>query len=56
MFSVFDKLLRTDRGKKHVREYEHDFNAQKIYKKLVSHNTKSTKARACATEILSYFT
>ena len=34
--SVFDKVLDTHRGKKHVQENGHDFNAQEIYKKLVT--------------------
>ena len=56
MRSVFDKVLHSDIGKKHVRENENDFNYQEIYKKLVSFCTKSTKARANATEILSWIT
>ena len=45
MCSVFDKVLHTDTGKKHVSEHEHDFNAQEIHKKLVTFCTKSTKDR-----------
>ena len=53
--SVFDKVLHTDRGKNNVREYEHDFNDQEIYKKLLTFCTESIKARVNVTEILSCF-
>ena len=56
MCSVFDKILHTDIGKKHVREHEHEFNSQEIHNKLVTFYTKSTKARANATEILIHIT
>ena len=34
MHSVFSTTLQTDRGKKFVREYEGDFDAQMVYTKL----------------------
>ena len=46
-------MLHINGGKNHVREYEHDFNAQEICKTLVTFHTKSTKAKLNATEILS---
>ena len=52
MHSEFYKVLHVDIGKNHVREHEHDFNAQEICKTLVAFYTKSTKARANETEIL----
>ena len=52
----FDKALRTDKGKKNVREHEHEFNAQEICKKLVTLCTKSIKARINATEMLIHVT
>ena len=39
MHAVFDKTLQTDRGKKHVREHEGDYNDQSVYKKLNSFYT-----------------
>jgi hypothetical protein len=34
--------------------YEHDFNAQKVYKKLKDYHLKSTKAKIESSVILSY--
>ena len=56
MHSIFDKVLSTEIGKKHVREHEHYFDAQESWKKLVSHYTNSTKSRTNATNMLSYVT
>ena len=56
VLSVFDKVLHIDRGENHAQEHEHDFNAQEIYKKLVTFCTESTKARENVTEILSHVT
>ena len=56
MHSVFDKVLQTNKGEKHARECESDFNVQEIYEKLVDFCTKSTKARVNAADILSYVT
>ena len=56
MHSEFHKVLHIDIGKNHVREHEHDFNAQEIFKKMMIFYTKSTKTRENETEILSYIT
>ena len=40
MNAVLDKLLQIDRGKKHARELEIDFNAQSVHKKLSMFYTK----------------
>ena len=54
MYSIFYKVLCAARRKKHVREHEHDFDAQEMYKKIVLHCIKSTTCRENATETLSY--
>ena len=56
MCAVFDKTLQTDRGKKHVREYENDYNAQSVHQKLRSFYTKSTNARVSASTTLRNIT
>ena len=56
MCAVFDKALQTDRGKKYVREYEVDYDAQLVYKKLSAFCTKSTTARVSASTTLSCIT
>ena len=53
MCTVFDKFLQTDRGKKHVREHERDFNAQITHEKWNLFYTKSTAARVNASDTLS---
>ena len=40
MCSIFDRVMHTNRGKNHVRENEHAFHAQEIYKKLVTFCTE----------------
>ena len=56
MCAFFDKVIHTDIGKKYVQENEHKFNAQEIYKKLVTFCTESTKSRENEAEILSHVT
>ena len=56
VYAVFESKLMTDMGKKFVRDHENDFNAQEIYRKLVKHHTKSTKANMDSANLLSYIT
>ena len=56
MYSVFDKVLQSDRGKAFVRAHEADYNAQSIYIKLVDYYTKSVKASLDSSNLLSYIT
>ena len=56
MCSVFSTTLKTDRGKKFVREYEEDFDTQMVYKKLHGFYTTSVGARVSACDVLSYIT
>ena len=56
MCSIFSTTLQTDRGKKFVREYEGDFDAQMVYAKLHKYYTASVGARISASDMLSYIT
>lgn len=56
LYAVLETKVLTDRGKAFVREHEVDFDAQAVYKKLVDHHLKSTKALIDSSTILSYIT
>ncbi len=56
MFAVLDSTVLTDQGKSFIREHDSDFNAQEVYKKLLEHHTKSTKASMTSSQLLSYIT
>ena len=42
--SVFDRVLKTDKGKSFVRQHEDDYDAQGVFAKLKEHCANSTKA------------
>jgi hypothetical protein len=44
------------RGKAIIRDHEHHFDAQKVYKKLKDYHLKSTKAKIESSVLLSYIT
>ena len=54
MTAVFDKTLKTDKGKAIVRQYHGTSNAQKMYEELQEHHLTSTKAEAEAESLLRY--
>ena len=56
MYAVFEKTLLTDKGKALVRQHQHSFDAQKIYKELSAYATQSTKASMNASSLLLYIT
>ena len=56
MCAVFDKTLQIDRGKKHARDHESDYNAQSAHQKLIAFYTKSTNVRVRAFTALIYIT
>ena len=56
MYAVFEKSLLTDKGKSLVRLYQHNFDAQQIYKELITYASLSTKATMNASSLLSYIT
>ena len=56
MHSAFTSTLLTNRGKKHAREHELDFNAQSVYEKLANFYTDSTVSRVNECDLLSYMT
>ena len=51
--AAFDKVLKTNRGKTYVREYEGDYNAQSVHQKLITFYNKSTNSRVSASITLS---
>ena len=48
--------MLTDRGKAIIRDHEHDFDAQKAYKKIRNYHLKSTKTKMESLVLLSYIT
>jgi len=56
MFAVFDHTLLTDTGKALVCKHENDFDAQKVYAKIVKFYLKSTRASLDSSNLLSYIT
>ena len=56
MYSVAETTLLTDTGKKLVRNYESTYNAQSVYKDLIAHYEKSTKANLNASNLLTHVT
>ena len=56
MYAVFEKTLLTDKGKALVRQYQHTFDAQSIYRDLSAYAMLSTKAAIQASSLLSHIT
>ena len=56
MYAVFEKTLLTDQGKAYIREHEMDFNAQKVFSKILKYALKSTKASLDSSRLLKYIT
>ncbi len=56
VYAILEQKVMTDRGKGFVRDHEADYDAQKVYLKLVDHHLKSTKAMIDSSSVLSYIT
>ena len=56
MYFVFDRVLKTDKEKSFVRQYEDDYDAQGVFSKLKEYYTNSTKAALEAAKLLSHTT
>ena len=56
VYAVLESKVQTDRGKAIIRDHEHDFDAQQVYKKLKNYHLTSTKAKIESSVILSYIT
>ena len=56
MHYVFSTTLKTDRGKKFVRDHEDNFDTQIVYKKSYGFYATSAGDRVSASDILSYIT
>jgi hypothetical protein len=54
VYSVLNKCVMTDHGKSFVREHEHDFDAQAVYRKLLDHASKSTVADIAKDKLVAY--
>jgi hypothetical protein len=55
-YSVFEWALQTDTGKDLVRQYEDSFDAQALYRDLVTFHRESTAASLNAGDLLEYLT
>jgi hypothetical protein len=56
MFTVFNKILLTDQGKKIVRSHEINSNAQEIYEELREYSLESTQSSLDASKLLTHIT
>ena len=56
LYAVFVQNLLTDEGKTYVRAHSRDSNAQKIFKELLDHHTKSTHSQLTASSIMQFLT
>ena len=56
VYAVLEMKVLTDRGKGFIREHENNYDAQKVYQKILDHHLKSTKAMIDSASILSYIT
>jgi hypothetical protein len=56
VYSVLNKCVITDHGKSFVREDEHNFDAQAVYRKLLDHASKSTAADIAKDKLVEYLT
>ena len=54
VYSVLNKVLRTDNGKASVRQYEKTRDAQQVYRLVKQHCEQSTKANIIRSDIMSY--
>jgi hypothetical protein len=54
MYSVFERTLRSDKGKAIVRSHEATYDAQKVYKELYDYCCKSTRAVFGSSTMQSY--
>ena len=56
VYAILEQKVLTDRGKGFIREHASDYNAQKVYQKLVDYHLRSTKAMIDSSSTLSYIT
>ena len=56
LYHIFVSTLRTDHGKRLVREFEATYDAQSVYARLSDHATKSVKADINAANLMTYLT
>ena len=56
VYQIFERTLQTDEGKTIVRAHEDDYDAKRVFEKLVAHAKHSTKASLSAGDLLTYIT
>ena len=56
VYSVFESILKTDMGKYFVRQHEHDYDAQAVFRKLEQYAVASTQAAIDSSGLLTYLT
>ena len=56
LYSVLNRILKTDQGKSAVRAHEDNRDAQAVYRSVKKHCEKSTKASIQRSDILTYLT
>ena len=56
MYTVFVRVLKTDKGKAIIQKYKGIFDAQSIYQELQEYASKSTQAIIDANTLLQYIT
>ena len=56
MYSIFDRVLKSNKRKDFIRQHEDDYDTQSIFIKLVDYCTKSTRATLELSNLLSHTT
>ena len=56
MYAMFNRTLKTTKGQSIVKNHEHDFDAQNVYKELKEHASTSTKAHVGTLKLLLWLT
>ena len=56
MYSIFDRVLKSDKEKAFIRQHKDNYDAQSIFIILVDYYTKSARATLELSNILSYIT
>ena len=54
MYSIFERVLKSDKGKAFIRQHKDDYDAQSVFVKLVDYYAKSTRAILESSDLLTY--
>jgi hypothetical protein len=55
-YAVLNRIIQTDEGKAFVRQHEKDYDAQEVYRKLLTFATKSTAAELAKDGLVKFLT